>query len=410
MEKKEYEKESLRPQLDVTNQTIENVLVLQGGGSLGAFACGVFKAFAKKNIKFDIISGASIGAISGAIIAGSRSDNPEKDLENFWLELAESSVRIIPDFYTLDSNSDSLWPQVVRSPSASMNAALFGVPKFFVPRWFEWNWHSFDWNKGQQPLNWTYLYDNTPLGKTIEKYVDFNKLSPQSRYANEDKNPESIRLIVTAANVLTAEPIVFDSGKIPINIKHLLASAGYPQYGFPWAQVGADTYGWDGALLSNSPVREVLVASPREDKHIYMVENYPRKIDRLPANMTEAQSRAKDIMFCDKTSSLIKLSKLITKQVDLIEILYQALHECEHSHLTKEQMAQIEKGYELLVRKFGSKILSVTRIVRKNPKRPYSQQNADFSVDTIKQIIAEGETNALQELEPVAIVKTDTSD
>ena len=52
-----------------------------------------------------------------------------------------------------------------------------------------------------------------------------------------------------------------------------------------------------------------------------MVENYPRRIDRLPVNMTIVQSRAKDIMFCDKTSSLIKLSKLITKQVDLIELL-----------------------------------------------------------------------------------------
>ena len=50
-----------------------------------------------------------------------------------------------------------------------------------------------------------------------------------------------------------------------------------------------------------------------------MIENYPRKIERLPANMTEVQSRAKDIMFCDKTSSLIKLSKFINRQVDLIE-------------------------------------------------------------------------------------------
>ena len=49
---------------------IENVLVLQGGGSLGAFACGVFKALYKKNIKFDIVSGTSIGAINGAIIVG----------------------------------------------------------------------------------------------------------------------------------------------------------------------------------------------------------------------------------------------------------------------------------------------------------------------------------------------------
>lgn len=43
------------------DNTIENVLVLQGGGSLGAFGCGVFKAIANNNIKVDIIAGTSIG-------------------------------------------------------------------------------------------------------------------------------------------------------------------------------------------------------------------------------------------------------------------------------------------------------------------------------------------------------------
>jgi NTE family protein len=41
----------------MSNTTIENVLILQGGGSLGAFGCGVFKALAKSNIKIDIIAG-----------------------------------------------------------------------------------------------------------------------------------------------------------------------------------------------------------------------------------------------------------------------------------------------------------------------------------------------------------------
>lgn len=215
--------------------------------------------------------------------------------------------------------------------------------------------------------------------------------------ADQDNNPNTIRLVVTAANVLTAEPIVFDSGKIQINIKHLLASTGYPQYGFPWVEAQKNVFGWDGALLSNSPIRAGLEASPSVNKHVFMIENYPKKIERLPANMTEVQSRAKDIMFCDKTSSLIKLSKFINKQVDLIE-RYDALHQCEHSHLTTDQMGEIEKSYDLLVKRHGAKILSVTRIIRKSPERPYSQQNADFSVDTIKQIIKEGEHYAMEEL------------
>jgi NTE family protein len=70
---------------------IENVLILQGGGSLGAFGCGVYKALAKSNIKIDIIAGTSIGGLNASIIAGSKEDHPEKALEQYWLELAEGS-------------------------------------------------------------------------------------------------------------------------------------------------------------------------------------------------------------------------------------------------------------------------------------------------------------------------------
>ena len=28
------------------------------------------------------------------------------------------------------------------------------------------------------PNNWTYLYDHSPLVKTAEKYIDYNKLQP----------------------------------------------------------------------------------------------------------------------------------------------------------------------------------------------------------------------------------------
>ena len=48
---------------------VETVLVLQGGGSLGAYECGVYKTLAKHNIQFDIVSGTSIGALNAAIIA-----------------------------------------------------------------------------------------------------------------------------------------------------------------------------------------------------------------------------------------------------------------------------------------------------------------------------------------------------
>src|SRR5918998_6851880 len=93
------------PKRHEDSRNIENVLVLQGGGSLGAFACGVFKALVKKNIRIDIAAGTSIGAVNAAIIVGSKSDHPEKDLEQFWIELAESSPMLLSDTFTFEYDS-----------------------------------------------------------------------------------------------------------------------------------------------------------------------------------------------------------------------------------------------------------------------------------------------------------------
>ena len=80
----------------MSSNKIENVLVLQGGGSLGAFACGVFKALANNNMKIDIVAGTSIGGIEtlAILVAVQIKQHPERTLEEFWLELAENSVNL----------------------------------------------------------------------------------------------------------------------------------------------------------------------------------------------------------------------------------------------------------------------------------------------------------------------------
>src|ERR687884_971182 len=103
------------------SDTIENVLILQGGGSLGAFGCGVFKALANSNIKIDIIAGTSIGGLNASIISGSKEENhPEKALEQFWLELAEgSSINTNFDFPFIES----LLPSGYLMPSTTTRTA-----------------------------------------------------------------------------------------------------------------------------------------------------------------------------------------------------------------------------------------------------------------------------------------------
>ena len=384
---------------------VENVLILQGGGSLGAFACGVFKAFAKKNMKFDIIAGTSIGGINGAIAAGSNNDRPEVDLENFWLDLAESSYNIIPDIFTFDFDYQKYQTKLKRSPAASLNAAFYGVPDFFVPRWLNFNISNLDSSQIEQyyqpPWKWTYIYDNSVLSKTLEKYIDFKKLSPRSQQnnTNEGNSNSNTRLIITAVDVLSAEPLIFDSYKRTIEMKHLLATIGYPQYGFPWVKVSDGKFAWDGSLLSNTPIREVMVASPSKNKNIFVVENYPRKIEKLPANMSEVMSRAKDIMFSDKTESLEKMSRLITRHVNLIEVLYDIVQASDQTKIEKEKIDYINKEHYTLVEKHGAKILKLKRITRIIPESPYPLQNADFSVETIKELIRQGEKKAVEYLD-----------
>ena len=182
------------------------------------------------------------------------------------------------------------------------SSAIFGNEKMFRPRWRQEN--ALSDPEYFTPQNWTYLYDHTPLVKTLANYIDYDKLRP-------DGNPNS-RLILTAVDILNAKPLTFDSSKEQITPKHILATSAYPIYNFRWVEVEEGIYTWDGSLLSNTPLREVIDASPVNDKRIFIVENYPKKVDHLPKNLPEVYHRARDIIFSDKTEHSVTMSKVIT--------------------------------------------------------------------------------------------------
>jgi NTE family protein len=369
----------------------ENVLVLQGGGSLGAFGCGVFKALYNNGISLDIVGGTSIGAVNAAIICGSKSGNPAQDLEHFWLEVAESSYQLTHDISLpyYDFMKGALGSR--RIPFGSLNAVLFGVPKLFVPRWQAANFMAGDavddfltW-----PLDWTYFYDMSPLVKTLEKYIDYRKLSNRGR---DKQEPGSARLIATAVNVSTAKALIFDSAKMEIEPKHILASTAYSAYGFPWIKVDKDTYAWDGSLLSNTPLKEIIEASPRNDKNVFIVENYPRMIDRLPANRSEVIDRTRDIIFSDKTIYDLRAWSHMSRQTEFIEKLYNIFEGAAGKlSLDKSTVDAIKSEYESLVGSYGAEVVSVHRIARNRMESPHILKNADFSVRAIKELIRQGE-------------------
>ena len=404
-----YEIKEESPARHKRTRALENVLIMQGGGSLGSFACGVYKALVKQKIRIDIVAGTSIGAVNAAIIAGSKSDKPEKDLEDFWLEVSESNMQIIPDLWTYEWDSYNKEYLVKKISSASLNAAIFGVPKMFVPRWQWGNSSSLTRKRDDgsyfDPKNWTYIYDHSPLEKTLENYIDYKKLNLA---ATQEEKPNVLRLIMTAVNVMTGKPLVFDNTQTEIKPKHILACAGYPIYGFPWVEVEDNVYAWDGSLLSNTPIREVLFVSPRNDKNIFIVENYPQNIVRLPTNMIEVINRYKDILFCDKDMYNIQLSKLITRHINLIEKLYDLFEKYTNKTKIKaEELKKLKEEYTNLIENYGAEIKSVTRITRSESEAPTMLQNADFSTKTTKKLIEQGEKKTMEKLEDNEPVKFD---
>jgi NTE family protein len=235
----------------------------------------------------------------------------------------------------------------------------------------------------------------TPPASTLEKYINYDKLRPGG-------NPNT-RLIITAMNVLTAEPMTFDSASQQITIKHLLGTSGYPLYGFPWVEVKNGLYVWDGSLLSNTPLREVIDASPVTDKRVFIVENYPKKIERLPQNLPEVLHRARDIMFSDKTAHNIKMSKVITRHLEFIEELYKIVEKnVDPSKIDRQKLDNIRQKYQKMMKEHGAEIKKIVYITREE-RFPYLYENTDFTPAGIRNLIMEGESKTKQVLQKIGL-------
>jgi NTE family protein len=100
-----------------------------------------------------------------------------------------------------------------------------------------------------------------------------------------------------------------------------------------------------------------------------------------------------------KNMDNIKMSRLITRQIQLIERLYEVFDKlADHSKPDAKEIERIKKEYNTLIENYGAVVKSVTRIVRTELESPSILQNADFSLKTIKELIVQGERKALEEL------------
>ncbi len=251
----------------------KRVLVLQGGGALGAYQAGVFEALQAAGVEPQWLAGISIGAINAALIAGNPPELRVDRLREFW-ELASGG----PQF---DLGLDRGAGRALASRVNAANALLFGVAGFFTPRF-----PPPQLQPAGSPAALSY-YDTAPLKATLERLVDFDRI-----------NRGPVRFSVGAVNIRTGNFAYFDNAREAIRAEHVMASGALPP-GLPPVEIAGEYY-WDGGLVSNTPLEYVLDEETREDLLVFQVDLFPAR-GPMPRTLAEADERVMDIRFSSRT-------------------------------------------------------------------------------------------------------------
>jgi NTE family protein len=250
------------------------VLLLQGGGALGAYQAGVYQALHEHMLVPNWIVGTSIGAINGALIAGNPPTRRLAHLKAFWDRVSH------PDFFDMKQISDDQRRLQIFANTA--DTILRGAPGMFAPR------------IGGFALGLTVppeqagFYDTTPLAETLEELIDFG-------YLNGDGE---IRFTANAIGVTTGALAHFDSLDGMICADHVRASGALPP-AFAPVRIDGQLY-WDGGLYSNTPLESVLGELPTGDTLCFMVDLWSGQ-GLEPENLEQVRTRQKDVMFASRS-------------------------------------------------------------------------------------------------------------
>jgi NTE family protein len=296
----------------------QRALILQGGGALGAYEVGVFKAIYDKIIReegedsaanlFDIVAGASIGAINATLLINYFLNNKgwkgtPGELEDFWGELtAQTWIGLLLNNAVIENSWD-----VLRFLSNNYLASFESLRRYLSVQ--ELAYAPF---MGSPNLSWTMprygnkflnllelfslRYDFSPLKDILKRYINnfpiqtsFDKGDPRLLLVSVDvkdcttavtfdsyqkfKPPQVKDMEVRKDNEEVDEDgqwfteygdennkhVVFHKG---IDLDQVLASCLFP---FALGHTvmkdeiskSLRTF-WDGAFLSNTPLRELI--------------------------------------------------------------------------------------------------------------------------------------------------------
>ncbi|OSP56627.1 patatin-like phospholipase family protein [Pseudoruegeria sp. SK021] len=249
------------------------VLVLQGGGALGAYQAGAYEALSLAGTEPGWVAGISIGAINAAIICGNPRERRVARLREFW-EQVSSNLTFAPLFTGKAARN-------LFTEAASMSVMLSGVPGFFAPHPSPLPFLPFS------PFPVRSYYDTAPLVGTLESLVDFDYLN--------DAGP---RISVGAVEVESGNFAYFDSRRDRIEPAHIMASGALPP-GFPPVAIDGREY-WDGGLVSNTPLAYIMTNTDQSPMCIFQVDLFSATGTR-PETLDDVTQRTKDIQFSSRT-------------------------------------------------------------------------------------------------------------
>jgi NTE family protein len=188
---------------------MKTALVLCGGGSLGSYEVGAWKYFREKGMKFDIVTGTSIGSINGAMIV---SDDFEK-AESLWKQISSDKVMV---------NGLNFYNGFLKNMDKKTNERLWAFAKTFFK------------NRGA---------DISPLSELIKVTIDTKKIK---------ESPIKFGVVTTVLPSLKEVDIVMNDAPENRILDYLHASSAcYPI--FPIYKIDGKKY-IDGGYNNNLPI------------------------------------------------------------------------------------------------------------------------------------------------------------
>ena len=288
-------------------------LVMQGGGGLGAYQCGVLKGLLGAGYEPDWIAATSIGAIQAAILVGNKVEDRVAKLAEFWDRISTYSLF---DCMGYERATTDLYNKLSANSSLS-----FGQPDFFYPRWLS------PYLQMTGTPDTLSFYDTSPLRDTLLELIDFDRL-----------NASMTRLSLGAVQIDTGHLIYFNNINYLISPEHIMASAALPP-GFPAVAIDGHYY-WDGGLHSNSPIEVILGTRPSVDTLCFVIDCFGG-VPFLPTNMPGVEERSKDISYSTHARHVIKRYLHSQQLQNKLQDLGRRLsldHQDELNHMLQEEL------------------------------------------------------------------------